>query len=489
MKLFISQSGDVAQAIALKLKAWLPLVNPEFDVFVSTESIDAGKPWFEEIRLGLKNSEAGIGIFTMENLGSTWMFFEHGAIAIQKNFTPLLCGCEVKDLAKTPASIFQAKKFEETQFLKLVYDLNEQCKKPRPQDQFNELVTELWPRLFNNVSTILSTAEVQRNEAKKQHAAFQKLPEPTIVRTLEVDILSSFSHLELQKIFRDATDRVDCLVLSGRNLFSTSVVAALRERIENSSQLCTVRILAMDDYSEGHFVDDRKEMMGIDHFRNNYERDFEGARENAKNLADLDPEHKKFDVRFYNLMPTQFYFIVDNFLYLSFVLSTPIAQCPVLKFDLSIHKDMAHTFSKHFNHYWDSSRYFVSIVAFKKDGTFLMVKNRKRGWEWPSGYIEPKEDPMSSAMREFREESGYDIVDIQEVQVRRHPNGGTFYAGHLGIQQADISAREMESLDFFEVLPPENKLSFPHERAIFAEVIEDARSQLKIFPAVRSKNI
>ncbi len=483
MKLFISQSGEVAQAIALKLKSWLPLVNPEFDVFVSAESIDAGKPWFEEIRLGLKNSEAGIGIFTKENLGSTWMFFEHGAIAIQKNFIPLLCGCEVTDLVKTPASIFQAKIFEETQFLKLISDLNEQCEKPRPQDQFNQLVTELWPGLSKNVINILSTAELKQNEEKKQHSVSQEPPQPTIIKKLEVDTLSSFSYIELQKIFRDATFRVDCLVLSGRNLFSTSVVTALKERIENSNQLCTVRILAMDDYSEGHFVNDRKDMMGIGHFRNDYKRDLDGAREHAKNLADLDPEHKKFDVRFYNLMPTQFYFIVDNFLYLSFVLSIPISQCPVLIFDLSIHTDMAHTFSKHFNHYWESSRFFVSIVAFKKDGTFLMVKNRKRGWEWPSGYIEPKEDPMSSAMREFREESGYDIVDIQEVRVRRHAMGGTFYTGYLGIQQAEISAREMESLDFFAVLPPENKLSFPDERAIFAEVIEDARSQLKIFPA------
>ena len=486
MNIFISQSGNVAQAIALKLQIWLPKINPEFKVFVSTGSIEAGKPWFDEIKLGIENSEYGIGIFTKENLNNTWnnkwMFFEHGAIAIsKKNFTPLLCGCTITDLAKTPASIFQAKIFDETQFSTLVYELNERCNASHPIIQFNQLFADLWPGLNDNITELLSNKEF--TQTKKQDPASTGFSQPII------DVLSSFKHLELQKIFRDAKDRVDCLVLSGRNLFSPAVVATLRERIENQNQLCKVRILAMDDYSEGHFVSDRKEMMGIDHFRINYERDFDGAREHAKNLADLDPEHKKFDVRFYNLMPTQFYFIVDNFLYLSFVLSTPMAQCPVLKFDLSIHTDMAHTFSKHFDHYWESSRYFVSIVAFKKDGTFLMVKNRKRGWEWPSGYIEPKEDPMSSAMREFREESGYDIIDIQEVQIRRNANGGTFYAGYVGIKQADISAREMENLGFFEVLPPENKLSFPHERAIFAEVIEDARAQLKIFPTVISKNV
>lgn len=469
MKIFVSWSGQAANTVALALKAWLPQLNPQFDVFVSTESIRPGKTWFDEVRDELKTADFGIGVFTPENISSTWMFFEHGAIAGQKEFAPLLCGCKASDLKGTPASLFQGKELQKQPFFELVLELNNKCGKPHNPDTLKKLFGRLWPDLNKKTAAAIGSFPSLTDLSSALHST------APIDSSASIEVLPPYADLELQKIFRDAKERVECLVLSGRNLFSPAVFETLRERILSPEGGFKVRILAMDVYSDGHFLEHRKEMMGSGLSKVNYSRDLDSARDHARNLAQLDPEHKRFDVRFYNLMPTQFYLMVDDFLYLTFVLSTPVGRCPVIKMDLSAHGEARESFEGHFEHYWRTSRYFVSIVAFKPDGTFLMVKNRKRGWEWPGGFIEPNEDPMISAIREFREESGYQIDDVLEI---RRDASGTFYAGRLGDKISEISAREMSSLDFYSALPKSSELSFPSQRAAFAEVLDDARAAL-----------
>lgn len=471
MKIFVSWSGQTANLIALALKAWLPQVNPQFTVFVSSESIRPGKTWFDELRSELQSADYGIGIFTPENIASAWMFFEHGAIAGQRDFAPLLCGCSTNALRGTPATLFQAKEFQKAPFFELVRELNGRCSTPHDTQALSKLFNRLWPDVNKKVAAALAAATT----ATTPQAIDPNALVPPDFATMGVEVLPPYADLELQKIFRDARRRVDCLVLSGRNLFSPAVFETLRERIVAPESEFKVRILAMDVYSEGHFFERRKEMMGSGLSKVNYERDLDTAREHARNLAILDPEHKRFDVRFYHLMPTQYFFLVDDIMYLTFVLSTPVGRCPVIKLDVSRNAELRDAFESHFEHYWDSSRYFVSIVAFKPDGTFLMVKNRKRGWEWPGGFIEPNEDPMISAIREFREESGYEIDDVLEV---RRDASGTFYAGRLGPKVGEVSPREMAGSEFFAALPKAAELSFPSQRATFAEVLDDARSML-----------
>ena len=56
----------------------------------------------------------------------------------------------------------------------------------------------------------------------------------------------------------------------------------------------------------------------------------------------------------------------------------------------------------------------VYTVAFR-DGRFLMVYNQKRrGWEMPGGHIEEGETPEEAAVREFSEESGYDVLIVEK---------------------------------------------------------------------------
>jgi 8-oxo-dGTP diphosphatase len=89
----------------------------------------------------------------------------------------------------------------------------------------------------------------------------------------------------------------------------------------------------------------------------------------------------------------------------------------------------------------------VYTVAFK-DGKFLMVFNPERnGWEMPGGKIEKNEDVKDAAIREFLEESGYE-VDIVSV---RNLNHCWVCSARL---KDKVSDSEMES-ELFETLPDE----------------------------------
>lgn len=64
----------------------------------------------------------------------------------------------------------------------------------------------------------------------------------------------------------------------------------------------------------------------------------------------------------------------------------------------------------------------TSTVVLQEDGKLLLVKNPRRGWENPGGYVEQGENITESAIREVREETGLEIVINRFV--------GVFYEAH-----------------------------------------------------------
>ena len=106
-------------------------------------------------------------------------------------------------------------------------------------------------------------------------------------------------------------------------------------------------------------------------------------------------------------------------------------------------------------------------IAFRGD-CFLMVYNpRREGWEMPGGKVEDGESYIDAARREFREESGMDVVIVSG----RNTDDGMVFCGEVSESE---DRGEME-VDFFDQLP--ERLAFP--RCEYAPLIAWAQEALR----------
>jgi 8-oxo-dGTP diphosphatase len=99
---------------------------------------------------------------------------------------------------------------------------------------------------------------------------------------------------------------------------------------------------------------------------------------------------------------------------------------------------------------------YVYVIAFR-DSEFLMVRHARRAWEMPGGKVSPGESPEKAAVREFREETGYDVGPLKLLEVE---DGGLVFLGEVGSKlPVTPNADEIAEVGFFKELP--GQLSFP----------------------------
>src|SRR5262245_54968495 len=110
MRVFISWSGTASRAAAKALKDVLPNVITSLDVFLSSEDIEKGEPWFQKLGDTLTGSDFAILCLTRENLKAPWLLYEAGAVSKhfdQARVVPLMIGLSSADLI-SPLSHFNA---------------------------------------------------------------------------------------------------------------------------------------------------------------------------------------------------------------------------------------------------------------------------------------------------------------------------------------------------------------------------------------------
>jgi TIR domain len=126
VRIFISWSGEPSGTVALALRRWLPRLLQFVEPWMSTEEIQSGSLWRDELAKALDDTNFGIICVTRNNQDSRWLMFEAGALA--KSVTvgrvvPLCVDLRPSEL-QGPLSAFQARTLDRDQIYRLVRDIN-----------------------------------------------------------------------------------------------------------------------------------------------------------------------------------------------------------------------------------------------------------------------------------------------------------------------------------------------------------------------------
>lgn len=125
---FLSWSGRRSQKAAEVFNEWLPDVLQFVRPWYSSTSIESGASWSQSIRGALNVSNYGLIFVTRENIESTWLMFEAGAIAKHVDSSrviPFIVDDELKpENLIGPLGMFQARKTDRHSILSLLQDMN-----------------------------------------------------------------------------------------------------------------------------------------------------------------------------------------------------------------------------------------------------------------------------------------------------------------------------------------------------------------------------
>lgn len=176
MNVFLSWSGHLSHEVAKALVAWIPQVIQAVKPWISSQDIEKGARWFEEIGDSLAATEFGILCLTSSNLNAPWLLFEAGALSKslgQSRVCPLLINVKNADLVG-PLAQFNTSGIGKDEIRKLVDTLNSriQGNSKRSESQLDEAFQVWWPHLEKKLEEAVkatqnakppSTAPTKRN--------------------------------------------------------------------------------------------------------------------------------------------------------------------------------------------------------------------------------------------------------------------------------------------------------------------------------------
>ncbi|WP_075619824.1 TIR domain-containing protein [Paenisporosarcina indica] len=129
MRVFLSWSGNLSHEVAVAFRDWLPIVIQSVTTYVSSEDIDKGARWSNDIAKELETCSYGIICVTKENIAAPWVNFEAGALSkfVDEGYvSPFLLNLK-KSEVKGPLLQFQATAYDKEDVRKLLYSINKAC--------------------------------------------------------------------------------------------------------------------------------------------------------------------------------------------------------------------------------------------------------------------------------------------------------------------------------------------------------------------------
>lgn len=164
MKVFISWSGARSRAVAEALHDWLQRVIQAVEPFY-TPYMEKGVKWSNEIDDALEGTRFGIVCLTPDNVNSTWIHFETGALSKTKDAViwTFLHGLTAGDVPQ-PLGKFQHTIAEKSDVLKLLHSINGLLREVGTGALKDALLEEIFEETWSKLEIKLIEAEkLQKN--------------------------------------------------------------------------------------------------------------------------------------------------------------------------------------------------------------------------------------------------------------------------------------------------------------------------------------
>jgi TIR domain-containing protein len=156
MRIFLSWSGHESHEMAVAIRDWLPTVLPFAEPWISSEDIDKGARWANEIGVQLDEASFGIICIVPGNLDQPWLNFEAGAISKSLEagrVAPLLVGVNRHEVVG-PLAQFQLTDFDREDMLRLVCSINSASEQPVADDRVSKNFDLCWRGLEEAITSI-----------------------------------------------------------------------------------------------------------------------------------------------------------------------------------------------------------------------------------------------------------------------------------------------------------------------------------------------
>lgn len=157
-KVFISWGGHLSKRLAEEIKKWLPSVLQFVKPYFTPDDIEKGARWESNIAQELSSSNIGIICLTKDNINRPWILFEAGALSknLEKsNVCTILFNVDSSEITG-PLTCFQATKFDEADFKKLIKTINNTGGESKLEPTvLDEVFNMWWPRLKERIEQII----------------------------------------------------------------------------------------------------------------------------------------------------------------------------------------------------------------------------------------------------------------------------------------------------------------------------------------------
>jgi DNA-binding transcriptional ArsR family regulator len=173
LPVFLSFSGPRSRAVAEALRKFLPEVIQAIRPWVSSEDIESGAPWWEELKRNLTRHNYGVLCLTTDCLDAKWLHFEAGALMRtvgEGRVCPYLVDLKPSRLKGPLGMLAQASEATKDGTRKLVNALNNGVAPGGflTEERLETAFSREWPRLEAVLSALPEPEKVEVVRATEQ---------------------------------------------------------------------------------------------------------------------------------------------------------------------------------------------------------------------------------------------------------------------------------------------------------------------------------